>query len=76
MARTLTISLGYELQTYAQTLLDSGAYSSVSEVMRDALRNLREQKASSNLEKLQRMIDEGDNSGTPVDLEVEQFFLE
>ena len=73
MARTQTISLGDELQSYAQKLVDSGAYSSVSEVVREALRNLREQKASSSLEQLRNMIDEGDSSGTPVDLEVEQF---
>ncbi|WP_034841469.1 type II toxin-antitoxin system ParD family antitoxin [Endozoicomonas numazuensis] len=73
MARTLTISLGNELQSYAQQLVDSGAYSSVSEVVRDALRNLREHKASSSLEQLKALIDEGDNSGEPVDLEVEQF---
>ena len=73
MARTLTISVGDELQNYAQQLVDSGAYSSVSEVVREALRNLREQKAASNLEQLRAMIDDGDNSGAPVDLEVEQF---
>ena len=73
MARTLTISLGDELQGYAQQLVDSGAYSSVSEVVREALRSLREQKASSSLEQLREMIDDGDNSGTPVDLEVEKF---
>ncbi len=73
MARTLTISVGDELQGFAQKLVDSGAYSSVSEVVREALRSLREQKASSSLEQLRTMVDEGDNSGSPVDLEVEQF---
>lgn len=73
MARTLTVSLGEEWQAYAQMLVDSGDYGSVSEVMRGALRALRDQRANSKLEQLRRLIAEGDASGTAVELTAERF---
>ena len=73
MARTITISVGDELQNYAQQLVDSGQYSSVSEVIRDSLRKLQEQKAQSTLAHLQQLIDEGESSGNPVKMDVDTF---
>lgn len=76
MARTITISVGDELQDYAQQLVDSGQYASVSEVMRDSLRTLQEKQAESKLTLLRELIDEGEQSGEPVEVDAESFLKE
>lgn len=73
MARTLTISVGDELQNYAQQLVDSGQYASVSEVVRDSLRTLQEKQAQSKLTLLQQLIDEGEQSGEPIAISADEF---
>lgn len=42
MARTTSFSLGKDLEEFVRDKVDSGAYSSASEVLRDALRRMAE----------------------------------
>ena len=73
MARTMTVDTGEELRDFVQSLVESGNYKTNSEVVRDGLRLLQEKQAASKLETLRRLIDEGENSGDPVDWDVEDF---
>ena len=73
MARTMTIDTGNELRGFVESLVDSGQYKTNSEVIREGLRLLQEKQAASKLETLRRLIDEGENSGTPVDWNVNEF---
>lgn len=73
MARTMTVDLGRELRDYVESLVNSGDYRSNSEVLRESLRLLREKQASSKLELLRRLIDEGEKSGEPVDWNADDF---
>lgn len=73
MARTMTIDTGNELRGFVESLVDSGQYKTNSEVIREGLRLLQEKQAASKLETLRRLIDEGENSGTPVDWNVKEF---
>lgn len=73
MARTMTVDLGSELRDYVESLVNSGDYRSNSEVLRESLRLLREKQASSKLELLRRLIDEGEKSGEPVDWNADDF---
>jgi antitoxin ParD1/3/4 len=66
MARTMTVDLGSELRDYVQFLVNTGSYRSNSEVLRESLRLLREKQASSKLEQLRHLIDEGEESGDPL----------
>ncbi|MBN3183035.1 type II toxin-antitoxin system ParD family antitoxin [Pectobacterium brasiliense] len=65
MARTMTIDLGDELRHYVESLVESGDYRTQSEVIREALRMLREKQAESDLQTLRQLIAEGINSGEP-----------
>jgi len=71
MARTQTITLGDHWNEFVVTLVESGRYASVSEVIRDSLRLLQEQEAASKLEALRQALIEGENSGSagPLDME-------
>jgi len=73
MARTMTVDTGEELRGFVESLVESGGYKTNSEVVRDGLRLLQEKQAASKLETLRQLIDEGDNSGEPVDWNVDQF---
>jgi antitoxin ParD1/3/4 len=44
MARTTSFTLGEELECFVQQLVESGAYSSASEVVRTALTRLSEEQ--------------------------------
>jgi antitoxin ParD1/3/4 len=44
MARTTSVTIGDQLDAFISRLIDSGRYSSVSEVMRSALRLLQQQE--------------------------------
>lgn len=44
MARTTSFSLGKDLEEFVREKVDSGAYSSASEVLRDALRRMAEEE--------------------------------
>ena len=71
MARTQTVTLGDHWNDFVGSLIESGRYASVSEVLRDSLRLLEEQEAASRLEALRQALIEGENSGPagPLDME-------
>jgi antitoxin ParD1/3/4 len=73
MARTMTVDTGEELRGFVESLVESGNYKTNSEVVRDGLRLLQEKQAESKLETLRKLIDEGINSGEPVDWNVNEF---
>ncbi|PRD13926.1 type II toxin-antitoxin system ParD family antitoxin [Pantoea coffeiphila] len=63
MARTITVDIGDELREFIDLMVQSGSYRTQSEVLRDALRLLREKEAASHLQTLRGLLDEGINSG-------------
>lgn len=63
MARTMTVDIGDELREFIDSLVKSGDYRTQSEVMRDALRLLREKQAESRLQALRGLLAEGVSSG-------------
>jgi len=69
----MTIDTGEELRGFVESLVESGSYKTNSEVVRDGLRLLQEKQAASKLETLRRLIDEGEDSGEPVDWNVNEF---
>lgn len=71
MARTQTVTLGDHWNDFVASLVESGRYASVSEVLRDSLRLLEEQEAVSRLKALRQALIEGENSGPagPLDME-------
>ncbi|WCG84997.1 type II toxin-antitoxin system ParD family antitoxin [Pectobacterium sp. A5351] len=73
MARTMTIDLGDELRHYVESLVESGDYRTQSEVIREALRMLREKQAESDLQTLRQLIAEGINSGAPQEWNKDEF---
>ncbi|MEQ9948436.1 type II toxin-antitoxin system ParD family antitoxin [Pectobacterium aroidearum] len=73
MARTMTIDLGDELRHYVESLVESGDYRTQSEVIREALRMLREKQAESDLQTLRQLIAEGMNSGEPQEWNKDEF---
>lgn len=62
MARTTSFHLGDDLDSFVQEQVESGAYSSASEVVRAALRHMAEQHAKEKA--LYAALDEGERSGT------------
>lgn len=75
MARTMTVDLGSELRGYVEYLVHSGDYKTNSEVLRESLRLFREKQADSKLEKLRKLIDEGEGSGAPVEWSADEFLM-
>lgn len=73
MARTVTVDLGDELREFIDSLVESGDYRTQSEVLRDALRLLREKQAESRLQQLRDLLAEGISSGTPQVWEQDTF---
>ncbi len=73
MARTMTVDLGDELREFIDSLVSSGDYRTQSEVLRDALRLLREKQATSKLQQLRNLIAEGVDSGVPQTWEKDDF---
>lgn len=63
MARTMTVDVGDELREFIDSLVKAGDYRTQSEVMRDALRLLREKQAESRLQTLRDLLAEGISSG-------------
>lgn len=66
MARTMTVDVGDELREFIDSLVQAGDYRTQSEVMRDALRLLREKQAESRLQVLRDLLAEGISSGDAV----------
>ncbi|HSC76178.1 MAG TPA: type II toxin-antitoxin system ParD family antitoxin [Pseudomonadales bacterium] len=73
MARTITIDPGKELGGFVDGLVEAGSYKTTSEVVRAGLRLLQEQAATSKLQQLRALLDEGENSGVLVDWDVDKF---
>lgn len=73
MTRTMTVDLGSELRDYVESLVHCGDYRSNSEVLREALRLLQEKQASSTLNHLRNLIEEGEQSGEPIAWDVDTF---
>lgn len=73
MTRTMTVDAGEELRGFVESLVESGRYKTNSEVVREGLRLLMEKQAASKLEALHKLIDEGENSGEPVDWNLNEF---
>lgn len=69
----MTVDTGEELRGFVESLVESGNYKTNSEVVRDGLRLLQEKQAESKLETLRKLIDEGENSGEPVNWNVNDF---
>ncbi len=76
MSRTITVDTGDDLRGFVDGLVETGSYKTKSEVVREGLRLLKEQQASSKLEALRQLIDEGDNSGDPIRWDVKEFLSE
>ncbi|WP_435928017.1 type II toxin-antitoxin system ParD family antitoxin [Dryocola sp. BD613] len=73
MARTMTVDPGDELREFIDSLVSSGDYRTQSEVLRDALRLLREKQATSKLQQLRNLIAEGVDSGVAQTWEKDAF---
>ncbi|GAA0422169.1 hypothetical protein GCM10009133_33400 [Cocleimonas flava] len=73
MSRTITVDTGKELLGFIDNLVESGSYKTKSEVVREGLRLLKEQQASSKLEALRQLIDDGENSGNLTEWNVDTF---
>ena len=67
------VTLGDHYEAMVLRMVESGRYSTVSEVIRDSLRLLedKEQAREINLEALRALIVEGDDSGEPEPLDMD-----
>ena len=63
MARTISFQPSTELGSFVQALVDSGEYNNQSEVVREALRLLREKKANSSINMRKALLHDGFDSG-------------
>lgn len=71
MARTVTVTLGPHYEGFIQSVIASGKYNNVSEVVRAALRHLEEDEAK--MAAFCSAIDEGDASPDVADFDQESF---
>ena len=71
----MNVSLTSELEGLVKKLVDSGRYSSASEVVRESLRLLewREEIRQLKLQQLREAIKEGVESGPGIPFDVEEF---
>lgn len=71
MSRNPSVSLTAHQQEFVETLVKSGRYQGVSEVVRAGLRLLeeREQKHKAFIARLEAAVEEGLASGEPIPLE-------
>lgn len=75
MARTMAVDVGDELREFIDSLVKAGDYRTQSEVMRDALRLLREKQAQSCLQELRNLLAEGISSGDPKPWNKDAFLI-
>ncbi|MEM1041941.1 MAG: type II toxin-antitoxin system ParD family antitoxin [Bacteroidota bacterium] len=70
----MNVSLPPSLESFVKTLVETGRYSSASEVFRDGLRLLeeREHRRRYTLEELQDLMREAKQSGPSVPLDMEE----
>ena len=71
MARTITFQPNPKMGDFIEGLVSSGDFNNQSEVIRAAVRLLEEQTASSKLQQLRNLIDEGDNSPDVVGFSID-----
>lgn len=71
MASNTSVTLGERLTKFAQAQIENGNYESVSEVVRDALRQLQERQQIK--EQVREAIDEGLNSELLKDFDPDAF---
>ncbi|MBI6530052.1 MULTISPECIES: type II toxin-antitoxin system ParD family antitoxin [Morganellaceae] len=73
MARTMTVDIGEDLRHFIDSLVNSGDYRTQSEVLREALRLLKEKQAESHLQSLRDLLAEGLSSGEPETWDKHEF---
>ena len=73
-AKNTSIALGDRHIAYAQRKIESGEFSSVSEVVRDALRRAEERDAR--IERLRELVRQGEESGPPEPFDFDAFLKE
>lgn len=71
MGKNTSISLGEHYEQYARRKVASGEFTSISEVIRDALR--RAEERDRRIANLQRLVREGEESGDPVPFDWDDF---
>lgn len=73
-AKNTSIALGPELADYARKKVESGAFGSTSEVIRDALRFAKDRDAR--VERLRQLVREGEESGPTRPFDFEAFIAD
>lgn len=73
-AKNTSIALGDHLADYARSKVASGEFSSVSDVVRDALRRAEERDLR--IERLRELIREGEESGPASPFDFDAFLAE
>lgn len=73
MPRTITFQPSEQLGDFVEDLVQSGYYNNQSEVIREGLRLLQEKIARSKVKELKKMIEQGENSGDPIDWDADTF---
>ncbi len=71
MARTITFPPSRSMSAFIEAMVSSGNYNNQSEVIRAALRLLQEQDASSKLNALRLLIEEGEQSEDDINFSMD-----
>ena len=71
MARTITFQPSRSMSELIEAMVSSGNYNNQSEVIRAALRLLQEQDASSKLNALRLLIEEGEQSEDDINFSMD-----
>lgn len=74
MSKNTSVSLGDRLETYARRKVETGQFSSISDVIRDALR--RSEERDMRIERLRKLIHEGEESGFAEEFDFDKFLAE
>jgi antitoxin ParD1/3/4 len=72
--KNTSIALGAQLEDYARRKVESGAFGSISEVVRDALRNA--EARDMRVEALRQALIEGESSGSAGPWDLQAFLKE
>lgn len=72
--KNTSIALGEKHLAYVQKKVETGEFSSVSDVVRDALRRAEERDLR--IQRLQQLIREGEESGEPQPFDFDKFIDE
>jgi antitoxin ParD1/3/4 len=74
MSKNTSVSLGDHFEAYARRKVETGQFSSISDVIRDALRRAEERDLR--IERLRELIREGEESGPPQPFDFDEFLKE